>query len=375
MTLLWCKAVQDDLGGSQTILTSPNGAVRPKYEFTRKFKARSNSKFDDAETVREQAFVLGLPALFSSHPNNPTALLQSIEPRLTDPPYLWTIDLKYSSDVGDPAKFDDSPLNRPTDITFGFQKYQRPITQDVNGLPVVNSAGEAFDPAIEIDDSRPTMTFARNEGGFDPQLPLIYQDAVNSDAFFGFLPGQVKISNIQSVFANEGSVTFWRVTYEFEVRREGWRLRVLDQGTRYLDLTTNERRELTDGKTGLAVSKPVLLDGDGLPLYPGFSGQTGAKTTLSAAIDNITTLVGVAADNVFGIDPAFDQEGLFVRIDDEVMEVTEVHVGGNQLLRVLRGQQGTTAASHLNAAIVQQEPVYLEYQAYKELPFAVLNLP
>lgn len=71
-----------------------------------------------------------------------------------------------------------------------------------------------------------------------------------------------------------------------------------------------------------------------------------ASTTLNGAINNSTTTVVVTNGSVFS------QSGTFrVIVDSEIMLVSAI--SGNTLT-VARGQEGTSAASHLTAAIITQ---------------------
>src|SRR5438046_3002893 len=111
MSVLWCRESVEDRNGTSTVLTLPSGGTRIKNEYTRQYKVKVDNKFDDAATVAAQAQALGLPVLFDSHPSDPFALLQSVEPRISsESPYLWLLNLKYSNDCGDPAKSENSPL-------------------------------------------------------------------------------------------------------------------------------------------------------------------------------------------------------------------------------------------------------------------------
>lgn len=65
----------------------------------------------------------------------------------------------------------------------------------------------------------PFLTITRNEESLNASRPLTYQDKVNSDTFFCFLPQTVKCNKISAQLAFENNVSFWKVTYEFEMRK------------------------------------------------------------------------------------------------------------------------------------------------------------
>src|SRR5262249_15878222 len=93
------------------------------------------------------------------------------------------------------------PLFKRPDVRWGFANFQRPgiWTIDNPSRAIVNSAGEPFDPPVEIDDSRLVLTLVRNEPAFAPLTSLLYKDAINSDTFLGAAPGLAKIAMLSSV--------------------------------------------------------------------------------------------------------------------------------------------------------------------------------
>jgi hypothetical protein len=371
MTVLWVREAVEQRRAMSRVVTAANGAVRPVREFTRQFKVRTDSNLDEGAVILAAP---GVPRPFDPYLTNAgidlTALAQTVEPHQTESPKLWMVDVLYSTETGDSTRSDPNPLNRPIEVTFAFSKQTRAAVKDRNDVAVVNSAGFPFDPPIEYDDSRPILTITRNEGSFDVNVPLQYRDAVNTDNFLGFAAPQVKVGAITQSLQYESGVSFARVTYEFEIKSEGWRHKVLDQGYYYHDLVTDKRVQFTD-QFGSLVSTPILLDGSGRPLLPGFSNSAGAATKTSFAVAVPDTVFLVTSSTVFGIDPP----DLYVKLDDEIMQVLDLAAGGvGNTLRVNRGQRGTLPAAHIANTVVQQEPVYLEFQLYNELPFAPLAI-
>lgn len=201
---------------------------------------------------------------------DPLAHAKDIEiRRSTDSPYVWEVDVDFDTHVED---WDENPLNRPTVIDYHFVQFQRPCWQDVNLQGVVNSAGRYFDPPPEIDDSRLVITMTRNEPIFNTALAIAYQDAVNSDPWFGFTTGQVKVNNITGTFRKESGQSFYEVVYEFQVRYEGWQLSILDQGLYQKGSGSKGTPCMDDQTPSQPVTEPVPLDGSGNQLSnPSFS--------------------------------------------------------------------------------------------------------
>jgi hypothetical protein len=206
------------------------GTVNEKGErsYTRTFQVITDSALDGPLYVRQAP---GIPVRGSIYATDteidPGARVKSITPSQSDNPKVWEVRVEYSSTTEDEQ---ENPLERAPEISWSAAPYTRVAWKDNNGKAIVNSAGQYFDPPLEVDDSRPVLTITRNEASFNPSLAIDYQDAVNSDAFLGFSPGQAKVAMIQASSATENDVFFWRVTYEFAFRREGWALSVLDQG-------------------------------------------------------------------------------------------------------------------------------------------------
>lgn len=184
-------------------------------------------------------------------------------------PRLWYVTVKYSSsrETQDSAS-QENPLLRPYVVRWGSNKYQKPIDRDIDDTLIQNTAGEFYDPLPEIDDSRPVLSITRNEA--DPwnfTAAIQYQDAINSDSFYGFDPYQAKIHSITAGKRAENQFTYWEVTYEIEFRREGWRLKTISRGRNERSVDGNSLVPILDSTTRQPISEPQMLDEDGYVLY------------------------------------------------------------------------------------------------------------
>ena len=242
-------------------------------EYRRVFVARSTNKLADGpRTIRTAS---GIPQIGTTYAVSATdtdngARVVDISPRpLDDGGYNWEVDVTYSSKFDDSAAL-NNPLSMPAEFSGGFARYSVPLVKDImTGAAVVNSAGEPFNPPVEIDDSRPVFTIRRNEAAYNLQRAIDYQDSVNTDLFLGIAPGLVKISNISFVRKTHNAAFYYEITYEFECRREGWGISILDIGL-------NEKYPppatvlvpMTDTN-----GVPQLLDGTGRKLAIGAAPQ------------------------------------------------------------------------------------------------------
>lgn len=163
----------------------------------------------------------------------------------------------------------ENPLDAPPEVSWTFAQFERPVDQDVNGNPIVNTAGDPFDPPLMRDDSRPVLEIVRNEPSFDPNLAKGYKDRVNTDVFFDQAPGTVKVANITGRRKyNQNIGLYYEVKYEFAFQDEGWSSNVLNAGLRQIDNSTNPPGRSPILIKGVPATEPIPLDNNGEPLGP-----------------------------------------------------------------------------------------------------------
>jgi len=159
-----------------------------------------------------------------------------------------------------------SPLADPWIVEWDFVTSNEPIDTDIDGKPITNSAGESFDPAITKDFHDLLLRIQRNEAAFNPIVADNYEDAISSDYFWGFEPGKVKCVQFTGKTAVRGQFWYWQVRYAFQIRKEGWQRRLLDQGFRQYNETTEKYEHIQiEDETGnkINVTEPWPLDGHG----------------------------------------------------------------------------------------------------------------
>ncbi len=146
--------------------------------------------------------------------------------RDSDDARQWTAKISYSSydinhELGNSqvSMGSANPLEMKPKAHWGTAKYEKVLWLDVNGDPILNTAGDPLEGGLKVEESRQTLTFTRNESQYNPQYAQTYKDTVNSDNFLGWSPNQVKCKDIQGTqqyTADYGY--FWEVSYEFEFR-------------------------------------------------------------------------------------------------------------------------------------------------------------
>lgn len=256
-------------------------AWRATRDYTRVFRVLTNSTLDGPTTILA---AVGLPNARDPYFDpNFNYDLGAIAVKFDvaqdqDDPFTWLVRVKYTSspqDVQQAQQVDQDPLSRPPKITWGFNKYQKPALTDINGAPLLNSAGAWFQPLPEIDDSRPVLTIQRNEATLNTQNLINYQDAVNSDDIWGFGVGTSKIS-IGAVSMWENNLVYWDVTYTIEFRRDGWGLSIVDAG--FYELDANNKPKAILDASGNVPGEPVLLNGAGKRRLPADPNAYYVKT-------------------------------------------------------------------------------------------------
>ncbi len=98
--------------------------------------------------------------------------------------------------------------------------------------------------------------------------------------------------------------------------------------------------------------------GDSDPLFDTAVFMSDGELSLTAGISSSATSMTVATTGARLENPAtiFDRYTLLV--DQEMVTVTAASAATPQVLTVMRGQNGSTAAAHTTAAVIQSSPVY-----------------
>ena len=195
----------------------------------------------------------------------------------TDDPSLTRHLLIYdyssrSLDLDPTARYDD-PLQAPVRWSGNFAQFTRVYDKTIFNLPIMNAAGDPFvDPPVEGDDSRPTIVAIKNYASLNLSLWRDYKDAVNSDVFLVYQPGEVKVSNISwdqryHAFGSPASITkYFEVRFEFAVAAN-WKKEILNAGFRELvNPVAGDEPARIKGDDQLDVTSPWPLSTTGTAL-------------------------------------------------------------------------------------------------------------
>lgn len=161
-----------------------------------------------------------VPAMWDSHPYDGWLFVKSKDVK-TLGATLFEVTCKYDCQVNSIPGEEQvplSPLMEPPEISFSSAGSNDPIDTDAEGLPIVNSAGEAYDPPITTDHSDTILRITRNELTYDDAAAAAFRDAVNNDVFLGFPAGHVKCTVFTADQMRAAGLIYYRVRYEFRIR-------------------------------------------------------------------------------------------------------------------------------------------------------------
>lgn len=271
----------------------------------------------DSESDTELIVRAALPyTIGETYPTDSGARLSSINvANEVETRKRWKASIRYSSKTEDlktesqelnPANH--SPLDDATEITWDTVFYQKPArkgwriegndkTAGVRQLSpadpdgrvfVANSAGDVFDPPIEIDDVRVLCTITRNETAPPGQI-LAFANSVNEDAFtldtIAVQPFQAKMGAIKvGTPKRKNNILYRQVTYPIHLRAETWFEDLLDAGFRLIENVTPSAPQpkydfkLIKDAQGQPISAPALLNG--------FGEQLSLPIALPAGFEN-----------------------------------------------------------------------------------------
>ena len=200
----------------------------------------------------------GIPQIFDVHPVDNELFCNHKTVINGTGPLHWKVTASY-----DTAKNSGPPLLRPPEINWSFAVSNNEIDRDIFSNPITNSSGEAFDPPITKDFHDLTLSIVKNQEDYDPVEALAFIGTLNNSSFFVFDAGQVKITRFDGAEITGEGQTYFRVSYEFQIRLDGWKRKILDQGMRDID------GEQFKDSTGTTLSEPSKLNGLGAKLASG----------------------------------------------------------------------------------------------------------
>ena len=259
---------------------------------TRVWQIATSDPYDEAVVIEASgSIVKRYDAYVTTNATDLNLLVRNIRIQQdTESRLHWTITAEYSDERKTSKDKEANPLLRETDISRSASSYQKiaEVAVDDNigksaygtETAIVNSAGDPFVPPPQVDDTRYTITLAKNFATYDDQTGYDYTNSVNDGTYFGAATRTLKIASIDvppkitEQVDGIGDVEYYRVTTTMEYRPETWDLSILDKGyNEFISGSTTQTQEIstsTASENGTQpVSEPVLLDGNGAQLAAG----------------------------------------------------------------------------------------------------------
>ena len=233
--------------------------------FTRCFRVQTTDP--ENEGPYEVCFAAGMPSLGDPFPSNPLYTLRSITPSpLSDPSVEWLATCEYSRNSGNPDDEPDNPLNEPVQISVRGNKVTKAPIRDLDLKKFVNTVGDPFETAVEIERTYPVVVFTRNEPafGFESHAKP-FLDRVNNGSYLGGATGTVKCTDLSAEKHFSEAMEYWQVRYEFSYNPDGWQPQVLNAGYYFKDAGERNRCVDVDGRD---TASPMPLTESGSQIAP-----------------------------------------------------------------------------------------------------------
>lgn len=235
----------------------------------------------------------GIPRIRQAyHSNYPLLRCISISPRAVGV-HFFEVACQYGTSA---KRTTEDPLDEPPHRSWTSVISAEPITYDIDGNSIENTAGKVFKPPITINVYDSALRITRNEATFNPVQQAEYRNTTNLQTFLGAPPGTARLVTFDGDEVIEADMTYWRVLYEIHFRLQkrpedqskylGWLRRVANRGLmQYLGTAkpdgTPDEKNCIDS-TGEPVREPANLALDGKQLAHGLETIWLYFTTLES---------------------------------------------------------------------------------------------
>jgi hypothetical protein len=165
---------------------------------------------------------------------------------------------------------DDYPWVQPAVCRPTEDRATEEVTVDVDGLYVVNSAGDLFSPALTREVTLDGIEIEQYERDFDFGAITFYKNKVNSKVWMGLAPGTVRLCSVLATLVEAEPSNYWKMVYVLKIKAEGWNPRVVDLGFKALQFNLAGDKESLDvimDTNNVPVTTPEFLDGTGRMRY------------------------------------------------------------------------------------------------------------
>jgi len=266
VSYMWSK---DTSSGT---LSENNQKLTVTFQEAYQVVATHDATYAEVYSAADPTTGVRIPYRAESFPGFNFVYAKSVSPVRVSP-ILWMVTCNYEGEMGQTPI--DSPLNKPTQISWSDTSTMEELDQDFDGGPLVNANGEPI-KGIKTELVDDVLTLKRNFLNFSPYVRGQYRRAVNSDTFAEWPPGTAKVKQFDAsnVIDDSLGVAYWQVTLKVQFRYpynttplKAWYSRTLHQGY-------NERytvggpvfKAMIKGPKADA-NKPVMLDINGLQIH------------------------------------------------------------------------------------------------------------
>jgi hypothetical protein len=180
---------------------------------------------------------------------------------------VWEVKVNYSP--YDASIFPVNPLDWPPIYWYETEDRDIVVTQDINGIPIVNSAGESFADPVTVTDRQRILVVERREAmaSYDDHFADGFRNRRNDAAWNGWSTHEVlcqKIIAPKPEYDSNAQVWYRVIQYRFGIDTKYlWNKVILDVGYGFLDGSTPPKVVRIMDKTGQPLSEPSKLDGSG----------------------------------------------------------------------------------------------------------------
>ena len=234
------------------------------WTYQRQWEVRTTNKTDRENVVSTAA---GLPAYGELHPApiaDPAWAKTISYALIPGSAIAWIVTVTYTSE----RELNENPTTDEVLVSWSSEIYPEVVSVDRNGDAIVNSAGDYFIDPVPTRDGIHLIAKIRANVGSVPGWIVAYQNAVNNgEITIGGLAIATGLARVQRIEIGErqkrASLTFYPLSFEVHIHKDGWRLKPLDAGFRKLDGT--KRVQIRD-ENGDEPTTPIPLNGLGAPI-------------------------------------------------------------------------------------------------------------
>lgn len=230
-------------------------------------------ELEDGIDPREMIYHSGqVPVRGDGHPELPAYACVGGAFSDGEGPVHWKYVAEYSSNAA--AADPDDPLLAPPTWRYYGEPLEVEVDTDIDGNPLVNTAGEPYDPPITRRFRDRVLEYNVNiiAGTVDVDWLLDFTDHTNTDTFAGRAAGEALCDEITADLQRFGDagLNYYACKLIFKFRRNytdasaparsAWCDRVLNRGYRRLDGT--DIKTIVDANK-MPLNRPSLLDAAG----------------------------------------------------------------------------------------------------------------